>query len=165
MPSAAAASNDAALATAGAGNQSALTVLQPFSESVHAVTDITGFGLLGHLAEMLTAEQGAEIAALSVPALPEALDTLAAGYRSSLAPANNNMLTGRVRFDSALPLARQALLTDPQTGGGLLLAVDASVAEAIVESAAAAGEFWCLIGRVQNAGFIGIKNLSSLPSV
>ena len=160
-----AAAIDAALAAAGSGNQSAVDVLQAYNAQVHAATDITGFGLLGHLSEMLAKGQGADIAGLSVPALPEALYTLAAGYRSSLAPANDNMLVGRVQFDNALPAARQALLSDPQTGGGLLLAVDATVATAILQSAAATGEHWAVIGRVRDGAVISVDRRSSLPSV
>jgi len=90
---------------------------------------------------------------------------LAAGYRSSLAPANDKMLTGRVQFDVALPQARRALLSDPQTGGGLLLAVDAAVATAILQSAATKGQHWAVIGRVSDGGLISVDKRSSLPSV
>ena len=75
------------------------------------------------------------------------------------------MLVGRVQFDNALPAARRALLTDPQTGGGLLLAVDAAAAEAILQSASATGEHWSVIGRVRDGGVIEVDKRSSLPSV
>ncbi len=153
-----AAAIDAALTAANSGNSSALAVLQPVADRVHAATDITGFGLLGHLSEMLARGQGADIGALSVPALPESLDTLAAGYRSSLAPANAAMLTQVVQYEAELPPARRDLLSDPQTGGGLLLAVDEAAADAILARAAEAGETWSLIGRVDDQGRILVRN-------
>lgn len=160
-----AAAVDAALASASCGNGRARSILQSFAGSVHAATDITGFGLLGHLTEMLGAGQGADIAGLAVSALPEALDTLAAGYRSSLAPANEAMLEQRVVFDSGLAEARKRLLSDPQTGGGLLLAVDAEAVEDLMRRAADTDECWSLIGWVNAEHNIKVHNRASLRSV
>ena len=67
---------------------------QQYPGQVHAVTDITGFGLLGHLGEMLGGSVDAseplqiQLDATRIPALPGALTLLAAGHASSLAPAN-----------------------------------------------------------------------------
>ena len=114
---------------------------------VHAATDITGFGLLGHLGEMLEAgnqkrlQDGLSILQIildstAVPALPGALQHLRSGRTSSLAPANRwawswlNPVKG-VSLVSLAPAPEAALLdllVDPQTCGPLLVAVPISVA-------------------------------------
>ena len=95
-----------------------------------ACTDVTGFGLLGHLLEMLRAS-GAD-AALdldAVPALDGALETLGAGIASTLHPANAALGAALEGGDGS---ARVQLLFDPQTAGGLLAGVPAGRAEACV---------------------------------
>lgn len=101
-----------------------------------ACTDVTGFGLLGHLGEMLAASPTPyrvtlEVAA--IPALPGALQLLKQGWASSLAPSNAsalNLLEERVRLRAPFDAARQALLIDPQTCGPLLAAIPASQLDA-----------------------------------
>jgi selenide,water dikinase len=117
------------------GSQAEL--VEPLRElGCRACTDITGFGLLGHLAEMLAASpQGLEVRleAAAVPALPGALALLEEGHASSLAPANAGalaLLGGPVRLREPAGAARQGLLIDPQTCGPLLAALPASAAEA-----------------------------------
>ncbi len=114
-----------------------LTQLNP-----HAVTDVTGFGLLGHLLEMLdgTALQ-AVLAAESIPVLPGAMDLLAMGWQSSLVPQLGHLFNRcQVDRDVADPLTR--LLLDPQTSGGLLAAVP---------DIEALPERYRVIGRIQPA--------------
>jgi len=91
---------------------------------VHAATDITGFGLLGHLASMCRASRAsAEISADRVPAIGDevfeliARGCVAGGSRDNLRAAN------RITDWKRLPRSRRVLLTDAQTSGGLLLAV------------------------------------------
>ena len=91
---------------------------------VSAGTDITGFGLAGHLLEMLDASHASAIVQLDdIPTLPGASEAIHAGIQSSLAPSNR-MAAARVQATSAI---RQRpcfdLLFDPQTCGGLLLGV------------------------------------------
>ena len=113
----------------------------------HACTDITGFGLLGHLGEMLAAGPGVRVSldGAAIPAWPGALELLAAGHASSLAPANARslaLLEGPVRLrcaGDALDAARRALLLDPQTCGPLLAAVPSERADAAVEALRHAG--------------------------
>jgi selenide,water dikinase len=89
-----------------------------------ACTDVTGFGLLGHLVEMLTASGvDARLDPASVPALDGALDLLAEGLTSSLHTANIAALAALIGdVDPALA----ALLVDPQTAGGLLAGIPAA---------------------------------------
>jgi selenide,water dikinase len=94
-----------------------------------ACTDVTGFGLLGHLLEMLSASTAdARLDPGAIPALDGALDLLAAGFASSLPPSNLSALASLSDADAASPLA--ALLIDPQTAGGLLAGVPAERAQA-----------------------------------
>ncbi|MGQ9531785.1 MAG: AIR synthase-related protein, partial [Desulfotomaculales bacterium] len=91
---------------------------------VHACTDITGFGLLGHALEMALASKVAlRFAAGAVPLLPGARDLAAQGFVPGGAYANRQHLAGHVTFDPAVPEELQMLLYDPQTSGGLLMAV------------------------------------------
>lgn len=97
----------------------------------HAMTDVTGFGLAGHLLEMCEASGcGAEITLADLPLLPAAEDLAAAGEASSLAPANRAACLGRIT--GPLTSARAALLFDPQTCGGLLAAVPAKAAPSLL---------------------------------
>ena len=108
-----------------------------------ACTDVTGFGLLGHLLEML---QGARVCleATAIPALPGALTLLEQGQQSSLAPANAEALSqlgegGAVRPRTPMTAAQQALLIDPQTCGPLLAALPADLAAAALAAMQGAG--------------------------
>lgn len=97
----------------------------------HAMTDVTGFGLAGHLLEICDASgTGAELQLDDLPLLPGAEALAAAGEASSLAPMNRAACVGRVTGPLATP--RAALLFDPQTCGGLLAAVPASAAPDIL---------------------------------
>ncbi|WP_217992085.1 selenide, water dikinase SelD [Caenispirillum bisanense] len=106
---------------------------------VTGCTDVTGFGLLGHLVEMLEASGvDAEVDTATLPALDGAAETLAAGLVSSLHPAN-------LRFAVAAEgAAVPALLTDPQTAGGLLAGVPADRLDAVLAALPAAR----VVGRV-----------------
>ncbi len=136
---------------------------------LHAATDITGFGLLGHLGEMLgdapdvTAQPQVILDAEKIPALPGVLELLRAGHSSSLAPANKRALAlldpkpqlsghalvtlmlGRKTKDSRSSRALWGLLVDPQTCGPLLISIAPEMAKALQ---AEAPEEWWSIGRV-----------------
>ncbi|HET9154617.1 MAG TPA: AIR synthase-related protein, partial [Solirubrobacterales bacterium] len=91
----------------------------------HALTDVTGFGLLGHLHEVCEASGvGAEIDAAAVPALPGALE-LAGSGRAEAGGSRRNAEDARrfTTWSDAVPADRRALLTDAMTSGGLLAAV------------------------------------------
>ena len=119
-----------------------------------ACTDVTGFGLLGHLVEMIRASDvDVELDLAAIPALPGALDTVAAGITSSLAPQNLRLRRAVRNLDGAARDPRWPLLFDPQTAGGLLASVAADRAEACVEELRALGyAHTALIGRVTARG-------------
>lgn len=91
---------------------------------IRGATDVTGFGLAGHLLEMLEASGvAAEVALTEVPLLPGAAQTLAAGLESTLAPANRRAQRQMEVAPSLTARPEYAALFDPQTSGGLLLGV------------------------------------------
>ncbi len=117
-----------------ASNAAAVDIL--VESGATGVTDVTGFGLLGHLAEMLRASHvGACVAVESVPTLTGAQALLASGVRSSL-QANNEQVLADFVVNGDLD-AR--LLCDPQTSGGLLAGVPNDRAQACVDRLHAAG--------------------------
>jgi selenide,water dikinase len=117
-----------------------------------AATDVTGFGLAGHLLEMLEAAQMS--ASLALDACPRycGVDRLIeAGVRSSLL-ADNLARSDRIDLGAGLGEAALALLFDPQTSGGLLAGVPEARAEACLAALAATGVEAVAIGRVMGAG-------------
>jgi selenide, water dikinase len=90
---------------------------------VHAMTDVTGFGLLGHLLEMCRgARLGARVYMSRVPLLRDVLPRAAAGQVTGASARNWSSYGDEVRLAPQLAAAHQAVLCDPQTSGGLLLA-------------------------------------------
>ena len=130
---------DAAYASMLRSNRSAMRVLR--DHGVRACTDVTGFGLAGHLAEMLRASGvGARLQGAALPALPGARELLNAGWRSSFHETNRNAVA------PGMPAAVDDLCFDPQTSGGLLAALPAGNLEAVRSACAAAGEDLFVIG-------------------
>ncbi|WP_369802511.1 selenide, water dikinase SelD [Pseudorhodobacter sp. MZDSW-24AT] len=121
----------------------AAAILRP---QAHAMTDVTGFGLAGHLWEMLEpAGLGAELSRAALPILPGAEGLAAQGVASTLAPSNRAGLGWQVEGEAG---PRLDLLFDPQTCGGLLLCLPEAAAPAALAAMAAAGEFAVQIGQV-----------------
>ncbi|PXY00182.1 selenide, water dikinase SelD [Halomonas sp. LBP4] len=119
-----------------------------------ACTDLTGFGLLGHLVEMTRpSEVDAELDLAALPLLEGAEETVAAGILSSLQPANVR-LRRAIRDQAAwIEHPRYPLLFDPQTAGGLLASVPAEHAAACLEALHALGYARAaVIGRVLEPG-------------
>ena len=111
----------------------------------HAMTDVTGFGLAGHLLAMLDASGVAARLALDrVPLLDGALELASAGTRSTLHPANREA-AARMRLPGG---PRAELLFDPQTAGGLLAAIPAQAAEARLAELRRAGYRAQIVGEV-----------------
>lgn len=111
-----------------------------------AMTDVTGFGLAGHLLEMLEASGvAARVQLDDVPMLPGAVELAGAGVGSSLQPANLAAASWRMETPQDV---RVALLTDPQTCGGLLASVPAGQAGALVARLREAGHQAAVIGAV-----------------
>jgi selenide,water dikinase len=90
---------------------------------VHALTDITGFGLIGHLMEVCRGSGlEAEIRFADVPVLSAALHLVQEGFATGASDRNWSSCEGQVSLPSDAPLWQRKLLTDPQTSGGLLVA-------------------------------------------
>jgi selenide, water dikinase len=89
---------------------------------VHAMTDVTGFGMIGHLREMLLASDvSAQLFASRVPLLAGALECVRAGFIPAGLKNNRDFAECLVEYDNAVPEEIRALLFDPQTAGGLLI--------------------------------------------
>ncbi len=89
---------------------------------VHACTDVTGFGFLGHLNEMLGGQSGAVIDSMQIPYIREAVHYAKEFYITAAAQRNRNHVGARVRFQG-VPFAMEEILFDPQTSGGLLISL------------------------------------------
>jgi len=117
---------------------------------VRAMTDVTGFAIVGHAAEMAEAASATfVIEAASLPELPEARRFAAEGALTGGASRNREQLGDRVRLPAGLDATLDHLLYDPQTSGGLLIAVPAAAAEALrarIESVE--GGCW-IVGHVE----------------
>ncbi len=120
-----------------------------------SATDVTGFGLAGHLLEMLAVKNlSAEISLGSIPLLPGVAELLDQGIESTLAPSNRESIN-RIEvplLSSSSP--EFSALFDPQTSGGLLLAIDRLRAE---EMLSACGPAAALIGRIMESDEYGTK--------
>ncbi|MFN3721952.1 MAG: selenide, water dikinase SelD [Paracoccaceae bacterium] len=121
-----------------------------------AMTDVTGFGLAGHLWEMLGTEAlGAELTLDTLPLLPGVEALAVAGLASSLAPSNRAAVGRHVDGPTG---ARLDLLFDPQTCGGLLATVPADRVGGMLAEMAAADELAVVIGQVV-AGTTGVARI------
>jgi selenide,water dikinase len=139
---------DAALSSMQVSNQQAARCLQ--AHGATACTDVTGFGLLGHLVEM-TKPSGvdAEIQLSAVPLLDGAQELVTAGIVSSLQSANVRLRRALRNQSDFVNHPRYPLLFDPQTAGGLLASVPAAQAQACVTALHALGyAHTAIIGRV-----------------
>ncbi len=119
-------------------------------EAVHAVTDVTGFGLLGHLLELCRASGlGAEVSWADVPLLPGTLALCEAGVKTGASGRNWASYGEAVRLAQGAPDAGRDLLCDPQTSGGLLVSVAPDGVEATLAAVRAAGFGQaCVVGRL-----------------
>ncbi|MBI3864389.1 MAG: selenide, water dikinase SelD [Planctomycetia bacterium] len=120
---------------------------------VHALTDVTGFGLLGHLRNM-TAASGvtADIRAGSVPVLAAAREYVSAGIAPGGTRANLKFLAEWVDFAPDVSQEERLLLCDAQTSGGLLAAVPAAQQERAVAQLKARGVSAAVVGRISGPG-------------
>ena len=114
---------------------------------IHACTDVTGFGLMGHLTEMMQgSDASAELDVGSIDILPDAIEFARDGILPEGMYRNRSFAEAYVDVGET-PLAIQDLLFDPQTSGGLLMAVDPGEADALLAE---------LTGRVPSAQRIGV---------
>jgi selenide,water dikinase len=125
---------------------------------VHAITDVTGFGLLGHALEMARGSGlRIRIEGDRVPFLAQAERLAQAGFITGASNRNWNSYGDGVVLPAGLPDWRRALLTDPQTSGGLLVACKAERAEAILATIEAAGYPRARIVGTAMAGAPGVE--------
>jgi selenide, water dikinase len=139
-------------------NRAASEAMVALGPVVHAATDVTGFGLLGHLSEMLGGgDVGARVEVSAVPVLEEAWDfaerdVVPGGTRRNLASVEPV-----VDWSERLSEAHRLVLADAQTSGGLLIAVDPAAAPALIEdlhrrgvaAATQIGAFTAHAGRIE----------------
>jgi selenide,water dikinase len=129
---------------------------------VEAATDVTGFGLLGHLHRMLRASGVAgEVDAARVPFLPDAAELAAAGFVSGGTRNNEAFLGEHVELEAGLPPVVATLLHDAQTSGGLLLSVAPDRLGGLVTDLRERGIEPAVVGRVLEgpAGRIKVRRL------
>jgi selenide,water dikinase len=121
-------------------------------KAVHAITDVTGFGVLGHGLEMARgANATLTIDANALPLLKEAAALAQQGCVTGASHRNWASYGASVELPADFPEWRRHLLTDPQTSGGLLVACAADKAEAWTRAIVADGyPFACVIGRVES---------------
>jgi len=123
--------------------------------TIHAVTDITGFGLLGHAREMALGDSRRGIEAVSfeidhsaIGYLPGALEAALEGFLPGGLKNNRDFIGDCVGFAESIPQEDRDLLFDPQTSGGLLIAVSPKSAEAVVSALVCRGVASRRIGEV-----------------
>jgi len=117
--------------------------------SVHALTDVTGFGLIGHAREMALASNVSMIfQSNKIPAIDGALNCIHAGYIPGGLNANRDFAECVVTYEESVPADIRTLLFDPQTAGGLLISVSAEDAERLTKTLQDAGVAAVEIGEV-----------------
>jgi selenide,water dikinase len=118
--------------------------------SVHALTDITGFGLIGHAREMALASNVSVVFhSATIPVLEGALDCIHAGHIPGGLTANREFAECMVEYDPSVPDDIRTLLFDPQTAGGLLISVSAEDAGPLTRALQDAGVPVVEIGEVR----------------
>ena len=136
---------DAAVASMLRSNAEAAAVAVRLGAT--GATDVTGFGLLGHLRSMVEASQvDAEVNVTAVPVMAGVTELVAAGHVPG--GTGRNLAWIRERLEGTADDATLAVLADPQTSGGLLFGVDAGAAAEAVAALAATGHTAAIVGRV-----------------
>lgn len=126
---------------------------------VRAATDVTGYGLLGHLSNLLLQSGvAAEVVAKDVPVLPEVSELIAAGHVPGGTRRNLEDLGDRIVFGDQDETTR-LILADAQTSGGLLISVPKEHADELMKLLEAAGPVAAIIGRVTDGAPGTIKVL------
>jgi len=119
-------------------NRTAAEVMMQFS--VQACTDITGFGLLGHLAEMVEdSGMALRLDSSQIPIFPEAIEYAKMGMMPGGTFKNKEFRLGMIEFSSGVDPPFQDILFDPQTSGGLMICVKREQADALVSKLMDAG--------------------------
>jgi selenide, water dikinase len=117
--------------------------------AVHALTDVTGFGLIGHARELaLASSVSIRLFSNKVPLLPGAIECVRASFIPGGLKANREFAECVVEYQNKIPEELKTLFFDPQTAGGLLISVAEPEAQALLESLRNAGIPAERIGRV-----------------
>ena len=128
-------------------NRLAAEIVAPYP--VHACTDITGFGVAGHVCEMAEGSGlTASLYASALPLLPHAAEMAAMGVLPGGAYRNRDYFGPRIRMDESVPAEIADLLYDPQTSGGLLFSVDPGSADELLARLIDAGVPAARIGEM-----------------
>lgn len=142
---------DDAVATMSALNAGAAAAMRRVG--VTAATDVTGFGLLGHLIEVIRASSvSAEIDAAAVPLLPGVVDLASSGVVPGGTQRNLDSVARSTDFGT-IDTTMQLVLADAQTSGGLLVAVDAPLEKAFLQALADEDVAGVTIGRITERDF------------
>ncbi|AYA99016.1 selenide, water dikinase SelD [Lachnoanaerobaculum umeaense] len=123
---------------------------------IHACTDITGFGFLGHLLEMMDDNKSCEIFANQIPVFEEAKSLADEFLITAGGQRNRNHVGDNVEFND-ISFAMEEILFDPQTSGGLLLAVSFDEAESLLEELRCAGLPAAIVGEIKERENVAIK--------
>jgi selenide,water dikinase len=139
---------DKIVASMTALNRKAAEIIQDFD--IHACTDITGFGLIGHAHEVARAGNiGICLHATSIPVFPEALEYAAMGLVPGGGHANRTFYEPFVEYQDSISDELRDILYDPQTSGGLFFSVAKNKKDALLKKFEQQGVDAFVVGRVE----------------
>lgn len=115
---------------------------------IHGCTDITGFGFLGHLHEMVDGKLSCKVYADQLPVFPEALEYADEFLLTAVAQQNRNHVGRHVKFDEDISFAMQEVMFDPQSSGGLLIVLPADQADALLADIRKLGVPSAIVGEM-----------------
>jgi selenide,water dikinase len=140
---------DAAVRSMTTLNKQAAEAIQQGKFRIHAMTDVTGFSMIGHAREMVLASNVSFLLhASSIPVLPGALECIRAGYIPGGLNNNRDFAECVVGYGNGVPEDLKSLLFDPQTAGGLLISVASEDSAELIQSLNAVGVPAVQIGEV-----------------
>jgi len=140
---------DAAVQSMTMLNKQAAELIASREYQVHAMTDVTGFGLIGHTREMALASGVAiDFSSKDIPILPGALECIRAGHVPGGLKANREFAECVVSYESGVSAELKTLVFDPQTAGGLLISVARKDCEELAVELRSAGVLAAHIGKV-----------------
>ena len=130
-------------------NKLSAEVAAEFGGDVHGATDVTGFGLVGHVREMaLASRAGVRIESAELPLLPGAVECVRAGFVPQGLKSNRDFAERTVEYGPGVDETTKAILFDPQTAGGLLLSIAPEKTAAFVRALQGRGGDATIIGEV-----------------
>ena len=129
-------------------NMNAAAIMSDFE--IHSVTDVTGFGLIGHAHEMAEASNVTVVINHdTIPIMKSSFDMYKRGISTGSNAANRQLTEAQTRFDTLLPSYQEEIYFDPQTSGGLLVAVPPEAGDSLLRALHAGGiRYASIIGKV-----------------